>query len=386
MPPVIGLCFAGMMPPTPENRVNPLSGKSSNARYSQSRTDTRIGTGVRVAGNVTFTGVLLVEGGVLGDLSCEADTKGTLVVGPSGHVSGAIKAPHIVVSGRVSGPSDSSESIEIQSGACLAGDMSYKAIEVHAGGVIEGLLTPRLAAAMDQLEHGRPVQVSDSRPVNERGMQLPDQVQARTRLGDVAWGGRALGWTAILLITVAAALWWNLYVTPIAPPRADVALKSSSAINEPLTAQAVPAEGGGPQEVTKGAGVADVPLVPNSDTATTGVVQASAAGLAGIDSDQVVTVHGVNPRKPAGLFSVTSKEPSVLFRKKRQDPSDGTRIDVLEGATKTIPIGKDEIFRVAAGRNLMIFYQGRMVPPRTVESGAWMSFVPQSPGGANDND
>jgi len=340
---------------------------------------------VRVAGNVTFTGVLLVEGGVSGDLSCDADTKGTLVVGPSGHVAGAIKAPHIVVGGRVSGPSDSSESIEIQSGACLVGDMSYKEIEVHAGGVIEGVLTPRLATEANRLQGG-PGKASGAPPDKGRGMLLADEVQAGTGFWQVTWGGRTLAWAVALVITAAAAVWVNRDSIPVASPPADVALKSSSVINEPASVPAVPAQSGGPQDPAKGVAGADVAPLPATDSAPTVIIQTSAAGLAEVDPDKIVTVQGVNPRKPAGLFSVTSKEPSVLLRTKRQDPSGGTRIDIPEGATKTIPIRKDEMFRVVEGRNLTIFYQGRMVPPKTVESGAWMSFVPQAPGTASKND
>jgi len=331
---------------------------------------------VRVAGNVTFTGVLLVEGGVLGDLSCDADTKGTLVVGPSGEVSGAIKAPHIVVSGRVSGPSESSESIEIQSGACLVGDMSYRQIEVHAGGVIEGSLTPRLATYTDHVTHGRPDRSSGSLPAR----QHPDAGVAG--FSRATRGRRVLGSAVALLVSATAAIWVIRDWTPPVPPPPGIALKSGSNANEPAKAQASAAEYGAPADATKG--VAGSDPAPAPESAATGIVVASAAGAAGIDPDKVVAVQGVNPRKPARLFSVTSKEPSVLFRKKRQDPSGGTRIEIPAGATKTIPIGKEEIFRVAEGRNLTIFYQGRMVPPRTVEGGERMIFVPQSPGGAND--
>ncbi|TRZ89913.1 MAG: polymer-forming cytoskeletal family protein [Rhodocyclaceae bacterium] len=385
MPRVIGLCLGSMMSPDAEDEVNPLSGKSNGGRYSQSRTDTRIGTGVRVDGDVTFTGVLLVDGGVRGNLSCDADTKGTIVVGQSGHVSGAINAPHIVVSGRVSGPSYSSESIEIQSGACLVGDTFYKAIQVHAGGIIEGSLTPSLSTDMSRLGHARPVQGSDSPAAKEHGMPLPDSVHTGRRFWHNPLSGRALGWTVILLITAVAVVSVNQYLRTMDPQLGDVALKSSSSFNEPSTTQSVPAESGGLQDGTRGATGTDVPLMPRPDAGNE-VVQTIAAALPAADPVQVVTVQGVNPRKSAGLFSVTSREPSVLLRKKRQDPSEGTRIEIAVGATKTISIGKDEIFRVVEGHNLMIFYQGRMVPPKTVESGAWMSFVPQSPGGASGND
>jgi len=255
--------------------------------------------------------------------------------------------------------------------------MSYKEIEVHAGGVIEGLLTPRPLREANRLQGGLG-QVSAAPADRGRRTQLDDDAQARTGFWQVNLGGRTVGWAVALLVTVIAAVWVNGNLIPLAPPPAEVALKSSPAIKQP--ASAPPAESPAPQDparVVNGAGV-----VSGADSAAP--VQASTPRLAEVDPDKVVTVQGVNPRKPASLFSVTSKEPSALLRTKRQDPSGGTRIEVPEGRTKTIPIGRDDIFRVVEGRDLTIFYQGRMVPPRILESGVWMSFVPQTPGAAND--
>ena len=40
---------------------------------------------------------------------------------------------------------------------------------------------------------------------------------------------------------------------------------------------------------------------------------------------------------------------------------------------------------VAEGRDIEIFYQGRKVAPKTIESGAWMSFVPQGARAAGED-
>lgn len=69
-------------------------------------------------------------------------------------------------------------------------------------------------------------------------------------------------------------------------------------------------------------------------------------------------------------------------KKKRKDPGEGKRIDVSQGATVSVQIAKDEIIRVAQGRDIEIFYQGRKVAPKTIESGAWTKFVPHLPDGA----
>lgn len=322
---------------------------------------------MRVDGSIVFTGILHIQGDVLGDVTCDADISGTLVVAEPGNVTGAVTAPHIVLGGRITGPVDSSESIEIQPGASLAGDTCYKAIAVHPGGVIDGLLIP-----------GR---VSELPASTERNMSSAAAAAARQRHAGRSRGTRALGWAAALLLVVAVAM-ALVHREPAAPvpPVADVALKPSSSMNETAAAQAAPAGNAGGQGIASAVGADEAPPVPEPEVASAGVDQAAPADVSARPPDKVVSVQGVNPLKPTDVFSVTSKEPSVLLKKKRQDPSEGTRINISEGEKITIPIAKNEIVRVAEGRDIMIFYQGRKVSPKIIESGAWLSFVPQTQG------
>lgn len=319
---------------------------------------------MRVEGNIAFTGILHIQGDVLGDVTCDADISGTLVVAQPGNVTGTITAPHIIVGGRVTGPVHSSESIEIQPGASLAGDTCYKAIAVHPGGVIEGALIPS--------------QVSD--PSAERDMPVAGAMLVGQKHRGHSRGARALGWAAALILAAVVIVLVNRDPAPVAPPVADVALKSSSSMNGTSASQSAPVGNNGRQNGPGSVAGDEVPLVPRSDVATTGVDQIPPADVSVRPPEKVVLVQGVNPLKPTDVFSVTSKEPSVLLRKKRQDPSEGTRIDISEGEKITIPIAKNEIVRVVEGRNIMIFYQGRKVSPKIIESGAWLSFVPQTRG------
>lgn len=81
-----------------------MSGTSSSAASAQNRTDTMVGAGMRVDGHIAFTGVLRIQGDVLGDVACQGDAGGTVVVDATGSVTGAVGAPRIVVRGRVLGP------------------------------------------------------------------------------------------------------------------------------------------------------------------------------------------------------------------------------------------------------------------------------------------
>jgi cytoskeletal protein CcmA (bactofilin family) len=340
---------------------------------------------VRVEGNIAFTGVLHVQGDILGDVSCDADIRGTLVVDRPGNVAGTIRVPHVIVIGRVSGPVHSSESIEIQRGAYVAGDVFYKVIDIHAGGVIEGMLTPRVLLDRDQVKQENRIQGLEPPAVKECDMPIANAVPAGSRFGERFGGARKLGGAAALLVAVVALVLVNRDPALMAPPVADVALKENSSAKDVSAVQSAPVGSDGLQGSPRAAGGEAIPAVPNSAGADTkNAVQASRPTLPEKDQGNVVVVQGLNPGKSASMFWAISKAPSVLYRKKRQDPADGARIDISQGATENIAIAKDEIFRVATGPDIQIFYQGRKVAQKTIESGAWMSFVPLPSSGASD--
>ena len=354
-----------MMLPVQEEGARPLSEMNKSERYSQSRTDTLIGSGMRAEGNIIFTGLLRIHGDVIGDVSCASDAQGTLVVGDSGSVAGTLEAPHIVVSGKVSGPVHSSESIEIRPGACVAGDVDYQSIDIHAGGMIEGSLTHR------ENDDGHSPAREPVAPT-PKNIDLSSGDRLASGGGFVALIGdrRRAGAIAALLVAAVA-------ITLIGRSPAPGVTPAESPPAEPVAASrttAIPATQEAPQPVASTAG----PSVPGATADSRRSDQASAPELPDRNSTTVVAVQGVNPAKPAGVFLVIVKEPAVLFRKKRQDAGAGTRIELVQGATESIAIGRNEIFRVASGRDITIYYQGRKVTPKTIESGAWMSFVPQS--------
>ena len=310
----------------------PLSGTSNSAGGSQHGTDTMIGAGMRVEGHVAFSGVLRVQGEVLGDVACQGDAGDTVVVDATGSVTGAVGAPRIVVRGRILGPLHSAQSIDIQPGGRVVGDASYRHIAIHAGGLVEGALTPAL-----------PIDAVIEAPSGHSPHAYAESSAKR-------FGGRgALAGAAALALLVAAGVWLSRPAATPAPPATEVSAK-----------EAVPPPPAAAEPVA-----APAPAAP------------PAAPARPAEAVEETTVQGVNPAKPAGVFLLVSKAPSVLYRKKREEEGEGTRLAVPRGKTVSIAIGRNELFRVAEGRDLEIFYQGRKVAPKTIETGAWMRFVPQ---------
>jgi cytoskeletal protein CcmA (bactofilin family) len=358
-----------------------LAGKSKSARYSESRTDTLLGAGVRIDGNVSFAGVLRTQGDILGDVSCAADPNGTIVVAKSGNVTGTIKAAHVVVGGRVHGNVDASESIEVQQGACVVGDVSYGNIGIHAGGVVEGALTPRVLVDPDRSGQEPPIPDVQPSAVAERELPVAEAAPQAGNLGQRTANRRKLGVALVLLVAVTAVMLVNRNAAVVTTPVADETFKTNFPVAESPARNAAPVANAVPQDAPKPVAEDAPPLVPGpeADIKTT-VVQASPSDAPEINPEQVETVQGDDPRKSANFVFVIANEPSVLMKKKRQDTAEGTRIDVAQDSRKRIAIAGNEILRVAAGQDVDMFYQGHKVARNTTQSGVWMSFVPYSPG------
>jgi cytoskeletal protein CcmA (bactofilin family) len=104
------------------------------------RIDSLIGANTRIEGNVIFSGGLRVDGMVRGNVSAVAEQPATLAISADARIDGEVQASHIVVNGTINGPVHATESLELQAGSKVKGDVYYKTIEIHAGAVVEGRL------------------------------------------------------------------------------------------------------------------------------------------------------------------------------------------------------------------------------------------------------
>lgn len=101
-----------------------------------------IAQGSCIEGHLRFTDGLRIDGEVIGDIRAVEGSPSILVVSESATVTGQIFADHVIINGRVIGPVHASELLELQPKAKIAGDVSYKALEMHQGAVISGQLRP----------------------------------------------------------------------------------------------------------------------------------------------------------------------------------------------------------------------------------------------------
>lgn len=119
------------------------------AKKKQPPIKSLIAVGSHIEGHLKFTDGLRVDGEVTGDISANTDHPSILVISESATVTGIIRADHVIINGRVNGPVHAKLMLELQPKAQIVGDVYYKALEMHQGAVITGLLQPTLLQEID---------------------------------------------------------------------------------------------------------------------------------------------------------------------------------------------------------------------------------------------
>ncbi len=108
-------------------------------------TTSRIGRGVVIRGTIRGDGDLTVEGRVEGSL----EVSGEIEIGETGQVRAPISADRIVVRGAVAGDVRGTESVILEEGARVVGDLAAPSVGIRPGGLLRGYVstTGKSAAA-----------------------------------------------------------------------------------------------------------------------------------------------------------------------------------------------------------------------------------------------
>lgn len=103
---------------------------------------TLIGEGTVITGELRFKEGLRIDGEVQGDVLAAEEGHSILVISEKARVVGRVRAAHVIINGRVEGPVQSDELLELQPKACIVGDVRYQSLEMHQGATINGELQP----------------------------------------------------------------------------------------------------------------------------------------------------------------------------------------------------------------------------------------------------
>lgn len=101
-------------------------------------------------GHFTFAEGLRVDGTIKGNVTCTPGAPSILVISETASVVGDVTADHIIINGQVVGPVQAGTLLELQPKARITGDVSYNALEMHRGAVVDGRLIPHVGAGNEQ--------------------------------------------------------------------------------------------------------------------------------------------------------------------------------------------------------------------------------------------
>jgi cytoskeletal protein CcmA (bactofilin family) len=116
---------------------------------------TIIGRGMRVEGRVQFSGALLVEGSVQGEVRGSGEAPATLALGREGRIVGSVAAVDLRSQGRIEGSITEAGAVELLQESTTSGELSYESLEVRRGAVLDCVLRPLTPGAEASSPPGR---------------------------------------------------------------------------------------------------------------------------------------------------------------------------------------------------------------------------------------
>lgn len=110
-----------------------------------------IAGGMEFHGDLQFSGILEIEGLVVGNIVAHHDVVAEVRIRESGVVKGLIRAPVVIVNGLVEGDIYSSNHLELASKARITGNIFYHLMEVVLGCIVNGQLSHKGSGEITQL-------------------------------------------------------------------------------------------------------------------------------------------------------------------------------------------------------------------------------------------
>lgn len=123
-----------------------------------------IAHGSQMDGNFGFSDGFRLDGSLTGNILGQPDRPSILVISESAVVVGEVCADHLIINGKVDGPVHARVMLELQPKAKITGDVTYKALEMHQGAIVAGMLRPILADQVAQPEEKATLKLAANNP------------------------------------------------------------------------------------------------------------------------------------------------------------------------------------------------------------------------------
>jgi cytoskeletal protein CcmA (bactofilin family) len=101
---------------------------------------TLISRSTEIVGDIHFSGELIIEGRVKGNIYAEDDSQALIRIAEKGAVEGEVCVPSAVVNGLVQGDLRSTNHLELAAKAVVVGNVYYNLIEMVMGSEVNGNL------------------------------------------------------------------------------------------------------------------------------------------------------------------------------------------------------------------------------------------------------
>jgi cytoskeletal protein CcmA (bactofilin family) len=124
-----------------------------------SKLSSLVADNVHIVGDVLFSGGLRVDGRIDGSVVNKEGDHGLLVVSDKGEIKGKVRAYDAIVNGSINGDVEVEHFLELQAGARISGNISYRHLHMECGATAEGKLERIDPAA--EAEAGREAKVVD---------------------------------------------------------------------------------------------------------------------------------------------------------------------------------------------------------------------------------
>lgn len=133
-----------------------MLGKSDrkSPRNGNAAIETLVGPHATIRGDIGFSGGLYVEGRIFGKVVAEDGADAVLTIAEEGEVEGEVRAPVVVISGRMTGDVHAYERVQLTARARVQGNIHYKVVEMAAGAMVTGRLIHGEAPASEELPAG----------------------------------------------------------------------------------------------------------------------------------------------------------------------------------------------------------------------------------------
>jgi cytoskeletal protein CcmA (bactofilin family) len=109
-----------------------------NNKKACKKINSLIGRETTIMGDVNFSGGLLIDGKVYGNITASEDENATVTISEYGYVEGEIRIPNVIINGTIEGDVYATNHLDLAGKSRVHGNVFYNLIEMIEGAEVNG--------------------------------------------------------------------------------------------------------------------------------------------------------------------------------------------------------------------------------------------------------